>query len=78
MSVTAIRPRGSERGVALIARLLSAGRKAGGRVLIIVQRADAAVVDGLVRAQCAPRVSFSVDSGEAVRSCTRPPRTSPA
>ena len=52
---------------ALVARLLSEGRKAGVRVLIIVQRADAAVVDGLVRAQCALRVSFSVDSGEAVR-----------
>lgn len=52
---------------ALVARLLSEGRKAGVRVLIVVQRADAAVVDGLVRAQCALRVSFSVDSGEAVR-----------
>ena len=52
---------------ALVARLLSEGRKAGVRVLIVVQRADASVVDGLVRAQCAVRVSFSVDSGEAVR-----------
>lgn len=52
---------------ALVARLLSEGRKAGVRVLIVVQRADASVVDGLVRAQCALRVSFSVDSGEAVR-----------
>ena len=52
---------------ALVARLLSEGRKAGVRVLLIVQRADAAVVDGLVRAQCSVRVSFSVDNGEAVR-----------
>lgn len=51
---------------ALIARLLSEGRKAGVRVLIIVQRADA-VVDGLGPRPCAVRVSFSVDSGEAVR-----------
>ncbi len=52
---------------ALVARLLSEGRKAGLRVLIIVQRADAAVVDGLVRAHCAIWLSFPVDSGEAVR-----------
>lgn len=52
---------------ALVARLLSEGRKAGYRVLLVCQRADATVVDGLVRAQCAFRVSFSVDSGEAVR-----------
>ena len=60
-------PKLGKRLRALVARLLSEGRKAGFRVLIIVQRADAAVVDGLVRAQCALRVSFSVDSGEAVR-----------
>ena len=52
---------------AQVARMLSEGRKAGYRVLIVCQRADASVVDGLVRAQCAMRVSFSVDSGEAVR-----------
>lgn len=52
---------------ALVGRLLAEGRKAGVRLLLIVQRADAAVVDGLARAQCATRISFSVDSGEAVR-----------
>jgi len=52
---------------AFVARLLAEGRKAGIRAYLIVQRADASVVDGLVRAQCATRVSFSVDSQEAVR-----------
>lgn len=52
---------------AAVARLLAEGRKAGIRALILVQRADASVVDGLVRAQCATRISFSVDSGDAVR-----------
>lgn len=52
---------------ALVGRLLAEGRKAGIRLLLIVQRADAALIDGMARAQCGLRVSFSVDSPEAVR-----------
>lgn len=51
----------------LVGRLLSEGHKVGVRMLLIVQRADAAVIDGLARAQCATRVSFSVSDPEAVR-----------
>lgn len=51
----------------LVGRLLAEGHKVGFRCLLIVQRADAAVIDGLSRAQCAMRVSFSVSDGEAVR-----------
>jgi S-DNA-T family DNA segregation ATPase FtsK/SpoIIIE len=51
----------------LIGRLLAEGRKAGFRVLMIVQRAEAAVLGAFERAQCATRISFGVDSLESVR-----------
>ncbi|MHC1559897.1 hypothetical protein ACR9E3_13150 [Actinomycetospora sp. C-140] len=51
----------------LVGRLLAEGHKVGFRCLLIVQRADAAVIDGLSRAQCGLRVSFSVSDAEAVR-----------
>jgi S-DNA-T family DNA segregation ATPase FtsK/SpoIIIE len=51
----------------LIGRLLAEGRKAGIRVIMIVQRAEAAVVGAFERAQCAMRISFGVDSVDSVR-----------
>jgi hypothetical protein len=51
----------------LIGRLLAEGRKAGIRVVMIVQRAEAAVIGAFERAQCAMRISFGVDSLESVR-----------
>lgn len=51
----------------LVARLASEGRKAGIRLLIMVQRADVALVDGYTRAQAGHRVSWRVDSTEALR-----------
>jgi S-DNA-T family DNA segregation ATPase FtsK/SpoIIIE len=51
----------------LLARLLAEGAKAGFRVMLIVQRAEAAVVGAFERAQCAMRVTFGVDSMESVK-----------
>jgi hypothetical protein len=50
----------------LIARLLSEGHKAAIRLLIILQRADAAVLGGFERGQCSVRISFRVDTADAV------------
>lgn len=44
-----------------VGRLIAEGRKASIRVVIVAQRADAAVVDGSVRAQASLRISFSCD-----------------
>ncbi len=49
-----------------VARLLAEGRKAGIRVLIIVQRAEAAIIGALERAQCALRISFRTDNRASV------------
>ncbi|SFO52751.1 DNA segregation ATPase FtsK/SpoIIIE, S-DNA-T family [Pseudonocardia ammonioxydans] len=47
---------------ALVSRLLAEGHKAGIRVVILAQRAEASVVGALERAQCSLRISFRVDS----------------
>lgn len=52
---------------ALVARVAAEGRKAGIRLWILVQRADAAIVDGYTRAQATHRISWRVDSTEALR-----------
>jgi DNA segregation ATPase FtsK/SpoIIIE-like protein len=52
---------------ALVGRLLAEGRKAGVRVLIVAQRADASVIGGFERGQASHRLSFRVDSADAVR-----------
>lgn len=52
---------------ALVGRLLAEGHKVGLRLLLIVQRADASLIDGMARAQCATRVTFAVSDPEAVR-----------
>jgi hypothetical protein len=50
----------------LVARLLSEGHKAAMRLLIILQRADAAVLGGFERGQCSVRISFRVDTADAI------------
>lgn len=52
--------------LALYGRLVAEGAKAGFRVLAIVQRADAEVLDGYSRGQFTTRVSFRVDSASAI------------
>ena len=52
---------------ALVDRLLSEGAKVGVRVLMIVQRADASIVGGYARGQFGTRLSFAVDTTEAVQ-----------
>lgn len=52
--------------LALYGRLVAEGAKAGIRVLAIVQRADAEILDGYSRGQFSTRVSFRVDSESAV------------
>lgn len=51
---------------ALVSRLLAEGRKAGIRLVIVTQRADAVVVGGFERGQASHRISYRVDSREAV------------
>lgn len=46
----------------LVGRLFSEGRKVGIRLLLIVQRADATIVDGSIRAQATLRVSFASEA----------------
>lgn len=50
----------------LVARLLAEGAKAGIRVVILAQRAEASVVGALERAQCSLRISFRVDNRASV------------
>lgn len=52
---------------ALVARLLAESHKVGFRVLLLVQRAEATIVGAAERAQCGGRLSFRVDSAEAVK-----------
>ncbi|WP_433506758.1 FtsK/SpoIIIE domain-containing protein [Pseudonocardia halophobica] len=52
---------------ALVARLLAEGAKAGVRVVIVTQRAEAAIVGGFERGQASHRLSFRVDTADAVR-----------
>ncbi|MFR9803648.1 hypothetical protein ACL02T_15265 [Pseudonocardia sp. RS010] len=46
---------------ALVARLLSEGRKAGVRLVLVAQRADASLIGGFERAQCSFRLSYRSD-----------------
>lgn len=52
---------------ALVGRLLAEGRKAGIRVLLITQRADAAIVGAYERSQASHRISYRVDSADGLR-----------
>ncbi len=46
----------------MVARLLSESRKAGMRVLLVCQRADATVIGGFERGQASHAISFRVDA----------------
>jgi S-DNA-T family DNA segregation ATPase FtsK/SpoIIIE len=51
---------------ALIGRLLAEGAKAGYRLLLIIQRAEAALIGGFERANCSTRLSFRTDNRAGV------------
>lgn len=50
----------------LYGRLVSEGHKAGFRLLVVTQRADATIVGGFERGQLATKISFAVDDDEAL------------
>ncbi|WP_145981472.1 hypothetical protein [Pseudonocardia sp. HH130629-09] len=50
-----------------VARLLAEGRKAGVRVVLVAQRAEASVIGSTERGQCSTRLSFRVDNHDAVK-----------
>lgn len=50
-----------------VARLVSEGAKAGIRLILIIQRADAEIVDGATRGQFGSRITMAVDNADAVR-----------
>ena len=52
---------------AAFGRLLAEGAKAGLRLLLVSQRADADIIGGFERGQAPLRISFAVDSKDAVR-----------
>ena len=60
-------PKTAKRCRAMLARLLAEGRKAGIRVILVAQRCEAAVVGATERGQTSVRVSFRVDTVDAVR-----------
>jgi S-DNA-T family DNA segregation ATPase FtsK/SpoIIIE len=63
-----IDPRGfGKTARACVARLLAEGRKAGIRLLVMMQRADATIIGGYERGQASHRISFRVDTADAVR-----------
>lgn len=62
-------PRGDDPGArfrALVSRLLAEGAKAGVRVVILAQRAEASVVGAFERAMCSLRISFRTDNRASV------------
>lgn len=50
-----------------VARLMAEGRKAGVRVLLITQRADASIVGAYERGQASHRLSFRVDTADGLK-----------
>lgn len=65
----AAKTRGDDPGArvrALVSRLLAEGAKAGVRVVILAQRAEASVVGAFERAMCSLRISFRVDNRASV------------
>jgi S-DNA-T family DNA segregation ATPase FtsK/SpoIIIE len=61
-------PKGAGRAArAAVSRLLAESHKAGMRVVLVAQRADAAVIGGAERANLGGRLSFRVDNPDAVR-----------
>lgn len=64
----AIDPKGfAKTARACVARLLSEARKAGIRLVIMAQRADATIIGGYERGQASHKISFRVDNSDAVR-----------
>lgn len=59
-------PKQGKRIRALVGRLLSESAKAGFRCLLLVQRAEAAVVGAFERAMCSTRISFRTDNRASV------------
>lgn len=55
-----------KRARSALARLLAEGRKAGVRVLLIVQRAEAAIIGAYERSQASHRLSYRVDNRASV------------
>jgi S-DNA-T family DNA segregation ATPase FtsK/SpoIIIE len=55
-----------ERIKLLVARLISEGRKAGIRLVLLAQRFEAAIVDGFTRDQCTVRMSFRVGNATSI------------
>ena len=51
----------------LLGRLVSEGAKAGVRVVLIAQRADASLIDGATRGQFGTRITMGVDNADAVK-----------
>lgn len=49
-----------------VLRLITEGRKAGIRLVILAQRFEAAVVSGFARSQCTVKLSFRVDNADSV------------
>lgn len=60
-------PKLTKRAKAAVARLLSEGRKAGVRVVLVVQRADAAIIGAFERGQAGHRLSFRLDGLDGVK-----------
>jgi S-DNA-T family DNA segregation ATPase FtsK/SpoIIIE len=50
----------------LVSRLISEGRKAGIRLVLLAQRFEAAIVDGFTRDQCTVRMSFRVGNATSI------------
>ena len=63
----AIDSKAAKRCRALLARLLAESRKARCTVILVAQRAEASIIGGFERGQCATRLSFAVDNLDAVR-----------
>lgn len=51
----------------LVSRLLSEGRKAGVRLILLTQRADASIIGAFERGQASHRISYRVDSIDGLR-----------
>lgn len=49
-----------------VLRLITEGRKAGIRLVILAQRFEAAVVSGFARSQCTVKLTFRVDNADSV------------
>jgi hypothetical protein len=56
-----------KRARAAVARLLGEGAKAGLRIVVVAQRAEATIIGGFERGQASHRLSFRVDTADAVK-----------